>query len=46
MKDIEILKRLVNEANVQLNVLARLCNCSPSGLANYIRGVSLPTGSK
>ena len=46
MREVDILKQLVFEANVQINVLAKLCNCSPSAIANYIRGTNLPTGSK
>ena len=46
MIEIKMLKRLVNEANVQINVLTNLCHCSPSAIANYIRGTNLPSGSK
>lgn len=46
MVEIEMLRRLIQEANVQANVLAQLCHCSPSAIANYVRGTSLPTGAK
>lgn len=46
MHELEILRRLVYEANVQTNVLAKFCQCSPSAMANYIKGINLPSGSK
>ena len=46
MNEITILQRLVFEAKVQINVLAQFCNCSPSAIANYIRGASVPSGTK
>jgi len=46
MDEIEMLRRLIDEANVQANVLAQLCNCAPSTIANYARGRALPNGSK
>ena len=46
MHELEVLRRLVNEANVQINVLAKFCQCSPSAMANYIRGINLPNGSR
>lgn len=46
MRELEILRRLVNEANVQTNVLAKLCNCSVSAMANYIKGINMPSGSR
>lgn len=46
MLEVEILKRLIYEANVQINVLAQICQCSPSAIANYAKGSSLPTGTK
>jgi len=46
MNEIEILKHLIYDAKVQLNVLAQFCNCSPSAIANYIRGASIPSGTK
>lgn len=46
LKEIIQLKRLVEECNVQLNVLAQFCKCTPSSIANYIKGTSLPTGAR
>ena len=46
MHELEILRRLVYEANVQTNVLAKFCQCSPSAMANYIKGINLPSGSR
>ena len=46
MIELEMLKRLIYEANVQTNVLAQFCNCSPASLTNYIRGTYLPNGSR
>lgn len=46
MRELEVLRRLANEANVQINVLAKFCQCSPSAMANYIRGTNLPNGSR
>ena len=45
-QELEILKRLVNEGHVQLNVLAEMCHCSVGSIFNYINGVSMPSGSK
>lgn len=46
MEEVEKLKRLVSEANIQVNVLAQLCNCSQSGMSKYIRGECVPGGLK
>lgn len=46
MLEIEQLKRLINEANVQINVLAQLCHCAPTTIYNYARNISIPNGSK
>lgn len=46
MIEIEILRRLTEEMNISVSALARFCHCSPSAMANYVRGVSLPTGAK
>lgn len=46
MEEVEMLKKLVYEANVQVNVLAQLCQCSPSGISKYIRGECIPGGVK
>lgn len=46
MKEVEILKRLVSEANVQVNILARLCNCSQSGMSKYLHDECIPGGLK
>ena len=46
MKEVEMLKHLAADAKIQINVLAELCHCSPTAIANYIHDVNLPTGSK
>ena len=46
MKEVEELRRLVNEALVRQDLLARLCQCSPASIQNYIHGTSLPSGSR
>ena len=46
MMEIEQLRRLINEANVQINVLAQLCHCAPTTIYNYARGTSIPNGTK
>ena len=45
LEEIIQLRRLVEEANVQTNVLAQLCHCHPSSIYKYIRGNSIPTGA-
>jgi len=32
MPELEILKKLIKEANVRKDVLARLCNCTPASI--------------
>lgn len=46
MPEIEMLRRLIEEGGVPVNVLARLCQCSPTSIFNYIRKGAIPTGSK
>ena len=46
MPELEILKKLIKEANVRKDVLARLCNCTPASIQNYIQGRSIPSGTK
>lgn len=46
MHEVEELKRLVSEAFVRQDVLARFCQCSPASIQNYIRGTSTPNGSR
>ena len=45
MREITQLKMLI-EAEMQYNTLARFCKCSPKSIKNYIDGVSLPNGEK
>ena len=45
LEEVKQLRRLVDEANVQTNVLAQLCQCHPSSIYKYIRGVCMPTGA-
>lgn len=46
VKEVDMLKRLAFEAGVQTSVLAKLCDCSPSAIGNYLHDHSLPNGSK
>ena len=46
LEEIKKLQYLIEQANVQINVLAQFCGCSPSAIANYVRGVSTPSGTK
>ena len=46
MNEIQILKRLVSEANVQINVLSKFCDCSFSAISKYIHDESIPSEKK
>lgn len=46
MAEIETLRRLLDEANVQTNVLAELCQCSSASIKNYSSGRVLPNGQR
>lgn len=46
LEEIKQLQLLIERANVQINVLAQLCGCSPSAINKYVRSLSTPSGAK
>ena len=46
MSEVNIMRRLVKEAHIPIVVLADICGCSHTCIANYINGKTLPNGTK
>lgn len=45
MREVQQLKQLL-DFGIPINVLARECHCNPASISNYVKGQSLPNGSK
>ena len=46
MPEVEELQKLVDIAHVRKDVLAQFCNCTPTSIQNYVKGYSVPNGTK
>lgn len=46
MEEVIMLQRLFREAKVPISVLAQFCSCSANGMANYVKGQTLPNGAR
>lgn len=43
---IEIIRRLIEEAEIPLYIIAKKCKCTPTCIQNYLHGRSTPNKTK